>query len=80
LTKFDTITQISLRYIPTGAMIETQRQADALGPVPESQKEFAKEVQHINQQFPCAYSIQFGSTRCSCGLACDCHTILPILD
>lgn len=68
------------RYVPAGAIIETQEQADALGPVPTSQEEFAEEVQHINQQFPRAYSLQFGATRCSCGLACDCHTIQAILD
>ena len=68
------------RYVPSGAIIETQDQADALGPVPESQEEFAEEVQHVNQQFPSAYSFQFGATRCSCGLACDCHSIKAILD
>lgn len=68
------------RYVPDGAIVATQEEADALGPVPESRKEFAQEVQHINQQFPCAYSLQFGSTRCSCGLACDGHTVRPILD
>lgn len=68
------------RYVPSGAIIETQEQADALGPVPESQEEFAEEVQHVNQQFPTAYSLQFGATRCSCGLACDCQTIKAVLD
>jgi Carbonic anhydrases/acetyltransferases, isoleucine patch superfamily len=68
------------RYVPAGAIIETQQQADLLGPVPESQEEFAKEVQHINQQFPRAYAREFGPTRCSCGLACDCRTIKAILD
>ncbi len=68
------------RFVPPGAIIETQEQADALGPVPADQEEFAEEVQHINQQFPPAYSLHFGSTRCSCGLACDCHTVKAILE
>ena len=68
------------RYVPAGAIIETQDQANALGSVPESQEEFAQEVQHVNQQFPRAYSFLFGKTKCSCGLACDCHSIHAILD
>ena len=70
----------SNRFIPAGAIIDTQEKADALGPVPESQIEFAKEVQHVNQQFSNAYSLQFGATRCSCGLACDPRTIRDVLD
>jgi carbonic anhydrase/acetyltransferase-like protein (isoleucine patch superfamily) len=57
------------RYVPAGAVIDTQAKADALGLVPQSQEEFAEEVQHVNQEFPAAYSILFGSHRCSCGLA-----------
>jgi carbonic anhydrase len=68
------------RFIPAGAIIDTQDKADILGPVPESQIEFAREVQHVNQEFPNAYSLQFGSTRCSCGLACDPRTIRDVLD
>jgi len=68
------------RYVPAGVIIETQEQADSLNPVPQSQKDFAEEVQHVNQQFPYTYSLLFGATKCSCGLACDCHTIQAILD
>lgn len=70
----------SYRFIPAGAIIDTQSKADALGPVPDSQMEFAEEVQRINREFPNAYSIQFGPTRCSCGLACDTRTIRDVLE
>lgn len=68
------------RFVPAGAIIDTQEKADSLGPVPESEKEFAQEVQHVNEQFPNAYSLMFGATRCSCGLSCDCQTLRAILD
>ncbi len=70
----------SNRFIPAGALIDTQEKADALGPVPGSQAEFAKEVQNVNQEFPNSYSLQFGAIRCSCGLACDPETIQDVLD
>ena len=59
------------RFVPAGAVIDTQAKANALAPVPTSDKEFAEDVQHVNQEFPSAYSMMFGSIRCSCGLACD---------
>jgi carbonic anhydrase len=64
------------RYVPTGAVIDTQAKADALGPVPQSQQDFAAEVIHVNHEFPSAYSLLFGSIRCSCGLACERETLL----
>lgn len=67
------------RFIPAGAIIDTQQKADELGPVPESQREFAQEVQRVNNAFPSAYSMMFGSTRCSCGLCCDGETVKNIL-
>jgi len=67
------------RFVPACSMIDTQEKADRLEPVPQEQHEFALEVQHINHEFPNAYSLMFGSTRCSCGLACDSETIRPIL-
>lgn len=70
----------SHRFIPAGAIIDTQEKANELGPVPENQVEFAQEVQRINQEFPNAYSIQFGSTKCSCGLACAPRTVRDVLD
>lgn len=69
----------SNRFIPTGAIIDTQEKADCLGPVPQNQREFAQEVQHVNNEFPNAYSLLFGATKCSCGLACDSQTVKPIL-
>jgi carbon dioxide concentrating mechanism protein CcmM len=59
------------RFVPQGSIIDTQIEADALRPVPTSQEEFANEVLHVNREFPAAYSLMFGSIRCSCGLACD---------
>jgi carbonic anhydrase/acetyltransferase-like protein (isoleucine patch superfamily) len=56
------------RFIPAGAIIDTQEKADMLGTVPESQMEFAEDVQHVNNEFPTAYPLMFGSTMCSCGL------------
>jgi carbon dioxide concentrating mechanism protein CcmM len=58
------------RFVPPYAIIDTQAKADALGPVPQSQVEFAREVIHVNTEFPAAYSIMFGPTRCSCGVTC----------
>lgn len=68
------------RFIPTGAMIDTQEKADKLRPVPQSDSEFAEEVQHINNEFPSAYSLLFGKTKCSCGIACDSKTMKDILE
>ena len=59
------------RFVPIGAIIDTQSKADALRPVPPDRRAFAEEVQHINSEFPAAYALMFGSIRCSCGLACD---------
>ena len=67
------------RFVPSGAIIDTQEKADMLKRVPESQREFAQEVQHVNNEFPSAYSLMFGSIKCSCGFACDSRTIMDIL-
>lgn len=63
----------SHRFVPPGALIDRQAKADALGPVPADREAFAREVQRVNQEFPAAYSLLFGSVRCSCGLTCDRH-------
>ena len=68
------------RFIPTGAIIDTQNKADKLGPVPQSEIEFAQEVQHVNNEFPDAYSLMFGATKCSCGLSCNPDTLKDILE
>lgn len=67
------------RFVPVGAIIDTQEKANALGSVPKSEREFAEEVQHVNNEFPGAYSLMFGATRCSCGLTCDPRTLNDIL-
>ncbi len=36
--------------------------------MPQDDKEFAREVQRVNQEFPAAYNLLFGSHRCSCGM------------
>lgn len=64
----------SNRFIPAGAIIDTQEKANMLGPVSQDNIEFAKEVQHVNNAFPNAYSLLFGNTKCSCGLECRCTT------
>jgi carbonic anhydrase len=56
------------RFVPPGAYIDTQAKADRLSPVPQTEEEFAKEVQRVNQEFPAAYSAFFGKNKCSCGL------------
>jgi carbon dioxide concentrating mechanism protein CcmM len=59
------------RFIPPGAVIDTQEKANRLGKTPRDKKEFVKEVQRINQAFPASYQVLFGKKRCSCGLAKD---------
>lgn len=58
----------SNKFVPTGAIIDTQEKADELDIVPQSSQEFAKEVIDINTEFAPSYSLLFGDTRCSCGL------------
>ncbi|MBT2659063.1 carbonate dehydratase [Bacillus sp. ISL-18] len=57
------------RFVPPGSNIDTQAKADALSPVPEDSREFAMEVQRVNQEFPASYHVLLGKNRCSCGLA-----------
>jgi len=59
------------RFIPPGAIIDTQLKADQLGPRPDDEEQFAQAVQQVNQAFASSYSLMFGRTRCSCGLACS---------
>ena len=61
------------RFVPPGANIDSQEKADALAPVPTDSKEFAHEVQRVNQEFPASYHLLFGKSRCSCGLPYDEH-------
>lgn len=63
------------RFVAPGRVVDTQKEADALPPVPADSREFAAEVQHINREFPAAYQLMFGAVRCSCGIACDAGTV-----
>ncbi|WP_096200460.1 carbonate dehydratase [Bacillus sp. FJAT-45350] len=58
-------------FVPPGASIDTQEQADSLSTVPKDKEEFAKQVQRVNQEFPPSYSLLFGKTKCTCGLSCN---------
>ncbi len=68
------------RFVPAGAIIDTQEKADKLGAVPVSSREFAEEVQRVNKEFPYTYSLLFGETKCSCGLTCHTSTVNDILE
>jgi carbonic anhydrase len=59
------------RFVPPGVTIDTQAKANALRTVPKNRREFAREVQRVNREFPSSYSMLFGKHRCSCGIACD---------
>lgn len=59
------------RFVPPGANIDSQDKANQLSPVPVDSKEFAREVQRVNQEFPASYHLLFGKNRCSCGMAFD---------
>jgi carbonic anhydrase len=59
------------RFVPPGAHIDTQAKANSLRIVPKDRKEFAREVQRVNREFPPAYSLLFGKNRCTCGIAFD---------
>lgn len=59
------------RFIPPGANIDSQEKANALSRVPEDSREFAREVQRVNQEFPASYHLLFGENRCSCGISYD---------
>lgn len=56
------------RFVPIGALIDTQAKADGLGFVPQAQREFSEQVKSVNVEFSEAYSSAFGSGHCSCGL------------
>lgn len=47
------------RFVPPGAGIDTQEKADRLRRVTEEEREFAREVQRVNQEFPPSYKALF---------------------
>ncbi|MGP4066391.1 carbonate dehydratase [Oceanobacillus sp. M65] len=59
------------RFIPPGANIDSQEKANALPRVPEDSREFARDVQSVNQELPASYHLLFGENRCSCGISYD---------
>ncbi|GIM47278.1 hypothetical protein DNHGIG_40920 [Collibacillus ludicampi] len=59
------------RFVPPGANIDTQAKANSLRRVPKNRREFAREVQRVNREFPPSYHLLFGKHRCSCGIACN---------
>ncbi|ERJ12188.1 LbetaH domain-containing protein [Haloplasma contractile] len=59
------------RFIPPGALIDTQEKAYQLKELPIDKAEFAEEVEKVNTELNYSYSMMFGKRRCTCGLACD---------
>lgn len=59
------------RFVPPDSNIDTQAKADTLPLISEEQKDFAHEVQFVNQQFPSGYHSLFGKSHCSCGIEFD---------
>jgi len=57
------------RFVPPGAHIDTQAKANKLSRVPRDRREFAREVQRVNREFPPSYNSLFGPHRCSCGMS-----------
>lgn len=64
------------RYVPIGALINTQAEADKLPEVPKEQSDFAEKVVKVNVELSEAYDLKFGDTRCSCGLCCNHNTLI----
>lgn len=63
------------RYVPVGAIIDTQEKADSLRFVPQSNEEFARGVIETNIELAKAYSLKFCDTRCSCGMCCNSNKV-----
>lgn len=64
------------RYVPIGALINTQAKADKLSEVPKEQSAFAGKVIKVNVELSEAYDLKFGDIRCSCGLCCNHNTLI----
>ncbi|MGL5712886.1 MAG: DapH/DapD/GlmU-related protein [Paraclostridium sp.] len=54
------------RYVPDGAVIDTQQKADELCKVSKSEIDKLQEVIYLNEQFPLAYSIKFDYLNNEC--------------
>ncbi|MBU3106905.1 carbonate dehydratase [Clostridium gasigenes] len=59
------------KFVPTGALIDTQAKADDLDNVPKDSSDFAKKVVKVNVELESSYSLMFGDVKCSCGLCCN---------
>lgn len=46
------------KFVPHGAIVDTQEKADLLGPVPEGLKHFNEEVVEVNREFARSYRIR----------------------
>ena len=46
------------KFVPHGALVDSQEKADNLGPVPESLTHFNEEVVHVNKEFAKSYGIR----------------------
>lgn len=64
------------RYVPIGAIINTQAKSDALLEVSKEQSDFSKKVIKVNVELSKAYDLKFGDTRCTCGLCCNHNTLI----
>lgn len=64
----------AFRYVPAGAIIDTQAKADALMHISEENASFAQKVVTTNIELAQAYSLKFGDTKCSCGICCNSET------
>ncbi|MVX65312.1 carbonate dehydratase [Clostridium chromiireducens] len=64
------------RYVPIGAIINTQAEADNLFEVPKEKSDFSEKVIKVNVELSKVYDLKFGDIRCSCGLCCNHSTLI----
>ncbi len=57
------------RFVPPGAIIDTQAKADCLRMVSERECEFAREVQRVNSELAQSYSSMSRECRWGCGVS-----------
>ncbi|HSQ89406.1 carbonate dehydratase [Romboutsia sp.] len=55
------------RFVPPGAIIDTQDKANSLDAIPNTVQDFSKEVIDVNTEFSSSYPLFFGDTRYSYG-------------
>lgn len=64
------------RYVPIGAIINTQAEADNLFEVPKEKSDFSEKVIKVNMELSEVYDLKFGDIRCSCGICCNHSTLI----